>query len=333
MQPGDSGKIPVKISTKHGNGPVSKSIVVNTNIAGTDAQITLQLKGEIWQAVQVTPNSAAFGRITSTDAEKGASRKLTVVNNVEGELKLSEPKSSNPKFKADLVSVENGKKYELTVTLVPPLVPGNNNGNIEIETGVAELPKLTVPVYAFITSSVDVTPTALSIPPVRTAELTRQFYVRSNVNKAVKLSNLACTNPDLKLDLQDVKDSMTYRLSVVIPPTYKPPTGGDKITFNTDDSSVPVITIPINEITPVRPMPTAVKPGATPPRSPAFTNRPTSNQPATGTTPAGSHQPAANQKPASATREQPATGDQKGASAAAPAKTGEKTDGAKPAGN
>jgi hypothetical protein len=264
VQPGASGKIPIKISTAHGSGPVNKSIVVNTNIVGTDALVSLQLKGEIWQAIQATPTSAAFGRITSSEADKGAVRKITIVNNTEEPLKLSEPKSTNPKFSAAIAPTADGKKYELTITLIPPLVAGNNNGNIEIETGVKEVPKLTVPVYAYITAPVDVTPTALSVPPSRSATLTRQFYVRSNVDKAIKVTNLACTSPDITMDLADVKDAKTFRLTITVPATYKPRAGGDQITFNTDDPAVPLVTIPITETAPVRPMPPmAGKPGAT----------------------------------------------------------------------
>lgn len=219
--------------------------------------------------MQATPTSAAFGRITTADADKGVERKITIVNNADEPLKLSEPKSSNPKFKATIAPIEDGKKFELTVTVVPPLVNGNNTGNIEVETGVKELPKLTVPVYAFITASVDVTPTSLNLPPSRTAPLTRQFYVRSNVDKPIKITNLACTNPEIKLDLADVKDAKTFRLTVNVPADYKPAPAGDKITFNTDDPGVPLVTLPISEIAPVRPVPTAARP------VPGAQNRPT----------------------------------------------------------
>jgi hypothetical protein len=123
---------------------------------------------------------------------------------------------------------------------------GNTSGKISIPTGVADSPTIDVQAYAFVTAAVDVTPTALSRPPSRTADLTRQFYIRSNVNKAIKITDLASTNPAIKLELTDVKDSMTYRLKVDVPVAYTPTAGGDKITFKTDSPEVPLVTIPVN---------------------------------------------------------------------------------------
>lgn len=264
----------MKISTGHASGAISKSITVNTNITGAESTITLIFKGEVWQAVQVTPPSAAFGRLSMDEAGKSASRKVTIQNNVEGELKLSEPVSNNPKFKAELTPIEAGKKYELTVTLVPPLVNGNNTGKIEMSTGLAEFPKVEVAVYAFATAAVDVTPTSIAIPPTRTGDTARQLYIRSNNNKPITITDLASSNPAIKLELTDIKGSTTYRLKVDIPADYAPRPGeGDQITFKTDEPSVPLITVPITVMglparpaMPVRPAPRAVgAPVKTPP--------------------------------------------------------------------
>lgn len=244
MQPGESGKIPIKLGTKRGAGPLTKSVRVDTNIPGGSA-ITLKIKGEVWQAVQVTPRSAAFGRVTVEQAKKGLVRKLTIVNNVEGELKLADLKSTNPAFKVDIEPIEEGKKYELTITTVPPLHPGNNTAQIMLSTGLKEMPALKIPAYAYITSPVDVTPPNLSLPTNRTATFTRQLYVRSNTNTPVKLSDLKATNSEIQLELTDIKQGKMYRLSVTVPPTYEPPPGGDKITVKTDNQEVPLLTVPV----------------------------------------------------------------------------------------
>lgn len=246
VQPNQTGKIPITLSSKNASGPMSKTITVNTNVAGTDATVTLQIKGEVWQPIQVTPQAAAFGRITSQDAGAKLLRKLTIVNNLESPVKLGEPTSNNPKIKGEITTLEEGKKFELTVTLVPPLDSGNTSGRLTIPTGVSDVPSLEVQAYAFVTAAVDVTPNTMILPPTRTAAITRQFYIRSNVNKAVKITDLQSTNPEIKLELTDVKDAMTFRLKVDVPASYTPTPGGDKITFKTDNPDVPQITIPIN---------------------------------------------------------------------------------------
>lgn len=235
--------------------------MVNTNAPASDAQISITLKGEIWQAVQLSPSNASFGRLTMESADNGATRKLTVTNNTDDPMEPGEPKSNSPRFKAALTPIEPGKRYELTVTLVPPLVSGNNAGQIEIETGVAEMPKLSVQANAFVTAPVDVSPSSLALTPGRTTELTRQFYIRSNIGKPIAISNLQSSTPQLKLDLSNVRDQLTWRLNVTIPPDYVPKTGVDAITFDTNEPSTPHITIPISEMPQAgRNAPTAARP-------------------------------------------------------------------------
>ncbi len=250
MQPGDAGKIPIKIVTKSASGPLTKSIRVMTNIEGTDSNITLQIKGEVWQAIEVKPRTVAFGRITPDQVAGGSTliRKVTVVNNVEGELKLGELKCTNAAFKATVAPVKEGREYEITVELVPPLKPGNNTGRISATTGVADSPTLDLAVYAMVVSPIEVSPPRVTLNPSRTEPQTVQLYVRSNVNKPFKVSDLQPPSEAIKVELTDVKDSQTYRLSLQVSPEYLPK-AGDEIAFATDDPSTPRISVPIVAMT------------------------------------------------------------------------------------
>ena len=314
VMPGESGKIPISLKTNNVSGSLTKSITVSTNLQQSGkATITLKIKGQVWQPVQVTPRSAAFGRITIDKVEEGPVRKLTIVSNVEGELNLTDIKSTNPAFLAEVTTIEPGKKYELAVSVVAPLRPGNNSGKINIATGIAETPKLIIPVYAYITSPVDVTPAKLALPAVRSQDLTRHFYIRSNNNKPLKISELKSSNPDLKMELTDIRNALTYRLTVDVPASYEPAGGGDTISFKTDNSAVPLVSIPI----------TVRRPIAKRPKIPRPPNR-------NATTVAGSigrvNAPSA-QKPAA----QAGDSASKGVGGPAPAATGKK--GSQPAGN
>jgi len=248
VKPGESGKIPIKISTKKGSGPLSKSITVNTNIAGKDATLRLTIKGEVWQPVQVSPPSAAFGRITAAQANDDIPRKLTIINNIEGELKLTNVRSTSPSFKAEIKPLEPGKKFELLVSIVPPLKEGNNTGKITIETGLEEPATIEVPVYAFVTAPVDVTPTQLNLTSGRSAPMKRQFYIRCHDNKPFEVTNVKCTSKALTMNVVDMRgNKQTYQLVVDIPADYEPSAGGDEITFDTTHPAQPHVTIPISQ--------------------------------------------------------------------------------------
>jgi hypothetical protein len=259
VQPGKSGKIPIKVATGHATGPITKSITITTNIPGPSATVALQVKGELWQAIQATPNNAAFGNISAAQTKEGPLvRKLTIANNTESPVKLGEAKSNNAGFKGELKELEPGKKWELTVTLSPTQPTGVLSGMIELETGITDLPKVQIACSAYLVADVDVVPNKMMLPAARTVSMQRDFYVRNNGAKPLKISDVASSNPQMKATLQETQPGMSYRITMEVPPEYKVPKDGDKITFKTDHVNYPTITIPITEA----PISTALPPPA-----------------------------------------------------------------------
>lgn len=247
VQPGQTGKIPIKMATGHAAGPVNKTVMVNTNVTGEGSSVTLQIKGEVWQPIQTTPTSASFGRLTAESMKSATlERKLTIVNNTEDKANLTNVKSSSASFKGTVRELEAGKKFELTVAVVPPLSSGVVSGNIEIDTGVKDMPKLQIPVNAYVTADVEVTPNQLTLPTNRPAAMQRQFFVRNNSSTSMKVSDLKSTNDKLKVSILETQPvGMAYRISLDVPADYQIPPGGDKITFKTDNANMPSIVIPI----------------------------------------------------------------------------------------
>lgn len=249
VEPGKSGKIPIKVSTGHATGPINKSITVTTNVAGAGATIALQVKGELWESIQATPNNALFGNVAVGQTKDAAVvRKLTIANNTDAPVKLGAVKNMSTVFTGDIKEVEAGKKWELTVTLKMPQPPGVVNGMMELETGVSDPPKLQIPCSAYLVADVDVVPNKMVLPAARTARLQRDFYVRNNGGKPIHLSDLAASNSMLKVGMQETQPGMSFRVTMDVPTEYKAPKDGDKITFKTDNPSYPTITIPITEL-------------------------------------------------------------------------------------
>lgn len=267
IQPGQSGKIPLKISTGHSTGPIAKSVTVVTNIPGAASTVTIQMKGELWQVIQATPNSALFGNVSAQQTKEGTVfRKLTITNNSDAATKLGELKSNNPSFKPEIKELEPGKKWELTVSLGLPLPTGVQSGMIELQTGMTDLPKLQIACSAYLVADVDVVPNKMMIPAARSVNLQRDFYVRNNATKPLKVYDLAVSNPQLKAGMQETQTGVSYRITLDIPPDYKPGKDGDTITFKTDNPNFPSMTIPITEQT-------------SPPNSAVNAKRPATNGP------------------------------------------------------
>ncbi|MEK6644412.1 MAG: DUF1573 domain-containing protein [Planctomycetota bacterium] len=285
VPPGKSGKIPLKVATGHFSGPISKSVTIVTNQSGPASMVTLQIKGEMWQMVQAAPNSALFGNVSASSTKDATlTRKITITNNAESPLTLATPKCSTPAFSASLNPLEPGRKWELTVSLAKDLPNGAVTGNVEIETGLTELPKIQVACNAYLVSDVDVVPNKIAIPGTRTVPMQRDFYVRNNAAKPLVIADLAASNPKLKLNLQETQPGMAYRVTAEFPPDLELTKDGESITFSTNNPAYAKMTIPVAIATVP---PAAVATNATPGAAQANQKTPVTMQPISTTPPTG----------------------------------------------
>jgi hypothetical protein len=128
---------------------------------------------------------------------------------------------------------------------------------VELTTGMAEVPKLQIACSAYIVADVDVVPSKMMIPGTRTVSLQRDFYVRNNSLKPLHISELAATNPLIKLGLQETQTGVAFRITMDVPPEYKIPKEGDKLTFKTDNPNHASMAIAITEAPAAPPAPPA----------------------------------------------------------------------------
>ncbi len=253
---------------------MSKTVTVYTNAPAPQATVTLTMQGELWEAVAFEPRAVNFGRLTAEAARaEGLTQKVTITSNVEARAELAEVRSTSPLFQAETKTLEPGKKFELVVTIVAALKSGNNNGAIELATGVAEAPKLSIPVLAFVVPDVEVSPSSIMLPANRSAVTTRQLSVRNNTKVPFKISDLTVSNPALKVTLQETQPGMVYSITLEAP-AGSHVSAGDRITFGTDCPTVPSVVVPVSEMrvaaAPLgQPGPATSRPAAMPVSQPA----------------------------------------------------------------
>ncbi len=257
---------------------MSKTVTVYTNAPAPQATVTLTMQGDVWEAVAFEPRMVNFGRLTAEAARaEGLTQKVTVTNNMEARAELTEVRSTSPLFQAEAKTLEPGKKFELVVTVVAPLKSGNNNGTLEVVTGLAEAPKLSIPISAFVVPDVEVSPTSVVFPANRTASTTRQLSVRNNTKVPLKISELTVSNSALKVTLQETQPGTLYTITLEAPAGSQV-SAADKITLSTDCPTVPNVVVLVSEMRvpaapPGQPGPATSKPAAMPASQPA-TGRP-----------------------------------------------------------
>lgn len=246
VQPGERGKISIKLNTRRFSGSLDKPVTVNTNAAGPAASVTLHLQGEAWRAFEVAPAKASFGRVSSEAVEtRPPVRKLSIVNNLESPLHPSDIRVSNPAFSAALKVIEEGKRYELEITLKPPLHSANNSATIEIGTGIENEPSIRIQASAYVTAPVDVMPSRITLPQQRDRDWRRTFIIRNNAAYPIQVSDLRISTGEITGTLSETKPGQEFRVGLVVPKAYRIPPWGDTITLKTSHPKLSTLTIPI----------------------------------------------------------------------------------------
>jgi hypothetical protein len=237
----------VRLATKGHGGPLKKSVTVLTNVPGSTAPVVLDIKGEIWEPVAYNPRIVAFGRIDQATAasQPVPERKVTITDNLEEPVQLTDVRCTNPVFDVKTKVVEPGKKFELIVTIAGELRPGVNSGMIQAATGIEEAPNLNIPVQATRMADVDVSPPEILMPRVTAAEMKHQFIIRNHTQTPLDITDLEASDPALHVELQEGHDATSYILYLTVPAGTELPPRGEKITFKTGLASQPEVTIPI----------------------------------------------------------------------------------------
>lgn len=249
IMPGESGKIPIKVTTGKFSGPISKTATVHTNCADpAQSTITLKIEGDIWLPISCTPNAASFGNITSDQAAGPAplERHVTILNNVDTPTTIRELKCSSPAFRVETQELEPGKKWDLKVTALTPLNPGNSYGQITFKTDLAEMPDVTLAATCYVAPDVDFTPTQIILVPQpnQTIPITRQVTVRNNMPAPITVTDLVCTSSEVKVSMREQTPGKMFVITVEAPAQYKPGPE-DKISFKTSNPKHAQVNIPI----------------------------------------------------------------------------------------
>lgn len=252
VQPGGRGKIPIKVATGKFNGPVVKTVTVQTNVPGPAANALITIQGDLWQPISVQPDSVFLGRILESEANAAAlvqSVSITTTNNAVA--RLSAPRSNNPVFRAEARKLEAGRRFTVTVFAVPPIRSGNNYGTIEIDTGLADMPTVRIPVTLIVAPELEVAPQLISFSGPLNTPIKRFVSIRNNVAAPLRVSGATCNNRDVRLEFTEVQPGVAWQLVIDIPAGYRPADpGGDKITLRTSKAGSESLSIPIVEVQP-----------------------------------------------------------------------------------
>jgi len=128
-------------------GPITSTVTVLTDHPKAK-RVVIKVFGVIRALLQITPPTIQFGVV---DAQARPGPNILVVNNDhEQSVQLSDATIDDPAFSTNIITIEEGKRYQVTVTLNPDAAPGSKDTTLRLHTSDKRFSELTVPVRASI---------------------------------------------------------------------------------------------------------------------------------------------------------------------------------------
>jgi hypothetical protein len=176
LAPGEQTKIHTKLSLKRRQGPQNKSITVYTNDP-KEGVYRLQLQGTAIAAIMIEPRVINFGKLLD---EKPEPQHVTIYTPKEDYTFTIESvdASALPGFNAEKKVIEDGKKYEITVTCVEDLKTGRYHGSVRLQTDKDDNKTQTFNVFAQVVGKLDVAPEIINLRYSDEPGKTSSQYIR-----------------------------------------------------------------------------------------------------------------------------------------------------------
>lgn len=252
VPPGGTGRIPIQFNSANFLGTVFKTVTISCNDPAQPTTV-LQLKATIWKPVEVQPMFAVIN--VPPDAESPVSTTVRVANQLDEPLTVFPPESNLPQFRAHFVTNTPGREFHLIIETVPPLPPGNTQGQITFRTSSTNAPVINLPVIAVTQPALSVSPAQLLLPAqLPTPPPPYIVTIRNQTSKPLTVSDVASSSPVVNVALREVEPGRHFQLEATFPPNFELPPGERiQITARTSLPSQPVITIPVNQFPRPRP--------------------------------------------------------------------------------
>jgi hypothetical protein len=128
-------------------GPINAKVTVHTDHPKAK-KVLVKVFGVVRALLHVTPARLQFGVV---EAAMNPGRNVVVVNNrPQGKVNVTKAEIDDPAFDAVIHTIEDGKRYQVAVTIKPDATPGQRDTNLKLTTTDPQFPELTIPIRAGI---------------------------------------------------------------------------------------------------------------------------------------------------------------------------------------
>ena len=264
MPPGKEGKIELAVEHTEGYvGEVSKAAGVKTNDPKNpnfNLVLRARFKTDSPAAAPVVaplnPNpvfTVEPGERWTTSALAGSSssNSFYLYNPQSKPIHVKTVAPGGNDFTAAIETLQDGKRYQLTVTSNPALKPGHYVQTLKALTDSTAQPVISIELDLTVYPRVFASPTSIVMPTLPTASDFAainwpMIYVRRLREPGLKIKSYTSTLPFLKLELLTETENQVYKIKLTVDSSkIKPGEFKGKVRIETNDPDVPFVEIPV----------------------------------------------------------------------------------------
>lgn len=245
IPPGGEGRIPVILKTTGFSGKLHKTITVTSNSA-KDPVVMLELTGEAWVPVQVTPSYLYFSRIIGQNQTETKVARL--VNQTDRPMVIFSTEVSPAEYKVEVKPVVEGREYFVEVTPTGHFAAGSSQATIVLKTSLTESPEVRLPVYVNVLKPVLATPSHLILPSGALPAPTKRFVsIRANDSRPLRVTEVRLEGTaQVQTKVTEILQSKMFRIEVTFPAGFELPRGQTpELVIHTDRPDYREIKVPI----------------------------------------------------------------------------------------
>ena len=249
VEPGKTGNIPIRFASAQYSGPVGKTVTVNCNDPAQPT-VVLQIKGTLWQPIEVNPR---YAMLNATTESPSTSVTVRITNNTEQPLILYPPESNNKAFVAEMTTNQPGKVFEVTVRTVPPLAAGNATGIINLKTSATNMPTISITAFVNVMPVVTVNPPSITLAagPL-TQPATSVVTIRNSSTNALTLSEPSVNVTGVDVQLKELEPGKHFTATLTFPAGFEISPGHQvELSLKSNNAQSPVIKVAVQQ--PLRP--------------------------------------------------------------------------------
>jgi hypothetical protein len=248
--PGESGHIKVSLSTKGKRNRTGSTVTVSTNDP-TKATVQLRVNATVKVAVEISPMTAYFGRITKNS---NLTKEIRIRAPSDANFEILGATCSNPRVRLELEPVDkasgNGEPvYILKVSLdIDGLTYGDGiHGTIQVRTSSKHSPEFQIPLNAQLTGEVVVNTPTLSFGYLAPNNQIPRFVMVTNTGSLdIEILEVRNSIPNLSLETKTLTDGKRFRIDAVLKTGENPQPLAGEIIIVTTHPEQPEIRVPVS---------------------------------------------------------------------------------------